>query len=227
VSGEFLKCEFNRDGDSYRSPISNKYWPALSDGRKPGNELRELEIKFNKMFPHYAKNYYGNQAICSVFLTEIGEKIEEGFIATILIKNSIESKKEVEKGAWDSINFVNVEFHKEGDKIKVNYKLTLTIILQMSFKHPVCGHVDLSGTLTKQTTYDAIAKTYLDHQFHIEKIGNMVEELETMMRSQIEEVYFKKTQEILDTSRFSPITGKPNIEGAKILKEVFFEGKNK
>lgn len=24
---DFLKCEYNRDGDSYRSPWSNKYFP--------------------------------------------------------------------------------------------------------------------------------------------------------------------------------------------------------
>ena len=24
---EFLKCEYNRDGDSYRSPWTNKYFP--------------------------------------------------------------------------------------------------------------------------------------------------------------------------------------------------------
>ena len=30
----FLMCDYNRDGDSYRSPWSNEYYPALDDGFK-------------------------------------------------------------------------------------------------------------------------------------------------------------------------------------------------
>jgi len=26
---EFLQCEYNKDGDSYRSPWSNKYYPEI------------------------------------------------------------------------------------------------------------------------------------------------------------------------------------------------------
>ena len=49
----------------------------------------------------------------------------------------------------------------------------------------------------------------------------MVEETETDLRSRIEERNIKKTKEITDTCRFSPVIGKPNIEGANKLKEVF------
>jgi capping protein beta len=89
-------------------------------------------------------------------------------------------------------------FKNEGGRIKVTYKLTTTIILQMSFKHTVCGIVDLSGSITRQNeeTYEFKSTNYTDHQFHIEKIGKMVEELESTLRNQIEEIYFKKSQEV-------------------------------
>ena len=32
---EFLKCEYNRDGDSYRSPFSNKYFPKENQPEDP------------------------------------------------------------------------------------------------------------------------------------------------------------------------------------------------
>jgi hypothetical protein len=51
-------------------------------------ELRDLEVKFNKMFKVYSKQYYSNSAITSSYLTELGEKFEEGFLVSILIKNS-------------------------------------------------------------------------------------------------------------------------------------------
>lgn len=110
----------------------------------------------------------------------------------------VESKKEVDKGIWDSINFVNVQFKTEGNRTKVVYKLTTTIILQMSFKHLVCGLVDLSGSITRQNeeTYELKSTNLLDQQFHVEKVGKMVEELESTLRNQIEEIYFKKSQEV-------------------------------
>ena len=44
--GEFIMCEQNRDGDSYRSPFSNQYFPPNDDNPKyPCQELRDLEGK--------------------------------------------------------------------------------------------------------------------------------------------------------------------------------------
>ena len=66
----------------------------------------------------------------------------------------------------------------------------------MTFKHNVCGEVDLSGSITRQNEDTYEMKSYLDQHFHTEKIGKMVEDLEGTLRSQIEEVYFKKSQEV-------------------------------
>ena len=33
AGGQFVACEFNRDIDSHRSPLSNKYYPPLADGQ--------------------------------------------------------------------------------------------------------------------------------------------------------------------------------------------------
>jgi capping protein beta len=87
----------------------------------------------------------------------------------------------------------------EGKTLKAVYKLTTSIILQMSFNHTVCGLVDLSGSITRQNeeTFEVKSGNHNDHQFHVEKIGKMVEELESTLRNQIEEVYFKKSQEVL------------------------------
>lgn len=36
----FLKSEFNRDGDSYRSPHTNTYVPTTEGGYAPTGQLR-------------------------------------------------------------------------------------------------------------------------------------------------------------------------------------------
>jgi capping protein beta len=53
---EFLKCEYNKDGDSYRSPWTNQYFPAIvvEDGDEepiyPSNVLRNMEVAANEIF---------------------------------------------------------------------------------------------------------------------------------------------------------------------------------
>ena len=54
--GEFIMCEQNRDGDSYRSPYSNRYFPQTDDAKYPCAELRALEETLNKMFKLYIKH---------------------------------------------------------------------------------------------------------------------------------------------------------------------------
>lgn len=50
---EFLVCDYNRDGDSYRSPFSNTYNPPLADGITPSEPLRKLEVMANEAFDIY------------------------------------------------------------------------------------------------------------------------------------------------------------------------------
>lgn len=145
----FLMCEYNRDGDSYRCPHNNKYYPPIEDGKYPSKPLRNLEINLNKMFHQYTYLYYSNSAISSVYVYEVGNKIEDGFIVAILIKNSIEAEKQLSSGVWDSVNFVHVTFSRE-DSIIVTYKLTTTIILKMNLQHKHFSNLSLSGTLTRQ-----------------------------------------------------------------------------
>lgn len=158
--GEFLKSEYNRDGDSYRyilkylfhrSPYSNTYFPPVeADARYPTQELRDLEVKLNKIFAVYAKAYYSSSTISSVYVWELGESIYEGFCIVVLIKNQVDAVKDVERGVWDSSNFITVTFIREGEDLKAELKLTTTVILQMSSQHQNCGNINLSGTLTKQ-----------------------------------------------------------------------------
>ena len=38
---DFIVCDYNRDGDSFRSPWSNTYTPPLDDGERSDSALRE------------------------------------------------------------------------------------------------------------------------------------------------------------------------------------------
>lgn len=151
IHGDFLKCEYNRDGDSYRSPLSNKYFPPIEEGKYPMKDLRELEIKLNKMFAIYVKNYYTSQTVCSVYLYEIGTRVEDGFVVVVLIKNVVNLVKGVDDGEWDTTNFITVNYsYNEKNELMANYNLITTLLLQMKFDHKVCGKINLSGNVTKK-----------------------------------------------------------------------------
>jgi len=49
----------------------------------------------------------------------------------------------------------------------------------------------------------------------------MIEEVENDIRGSIESNNIRKSQEIVDNCRISPVLGKPNMEGANKLKEVW------
>ncbi|XP_075241552.1 F-actin-capping protein subunit beta-like [Convolutriloba macropyga] len=53
VGKDFLVCDYNRDGDSHRSPFSNTYFPPLDDGTVPSDKLRGVEIFANEAFDKY------------------------------------------------------------------------------------------------------------------------------------------------------------------------------
>jgi len=100
---EFLLCDYNRDfGDdgkeSYRSPWSNEYEPALASGTQPSAKLRQLEVAINDAFETYKQMYYdqggnvdeeasgGGTSVSSVYLWDLEH--DGSFAAAILIKKS-------------------------------------------------------------------------------------------------------------------------------------------
>lgn len=50
---DYLLCDYNRDGDSYRSPWSNEFDPPISDGTFPSEKVRRMEEKANEAFDIY------------------------------------------------------------------------------------------------------------------------------------------------------------------------------
>ena len=116
---EFIKSEYNRDGDSYRSPNTNHYYPPCEDANYPNSELRELEIKLNKMFQLYARQYYSPTTICSVYVWGLGEDVSEGFAVAVLIKNKLDVESNIDTATWDSVNVLNITFSGEGENNSV------------------------------------------------------------------------------------------------------------
>ena len=220
--GEFIMCEQNRDGDSYRSPISNKYFPATDDAKYPCSQLRALEELLNKMFKLYIKHYYSISTLCSVYCWELGDTLADGYGVAVLIKNALTHQKKINTGSWDSSNLITVTFENgAAGKKKAKYNLISTVNLAMSFESKICGKVCLSGTIARSSHYTKDVNDYTSDEAHVTNIGVLVEDMENSIRNALDTIYCMKSKQIIDTARYNPTEGKPGIAQANALKEVW------
>jgi capping protein beta len=83
---DYLLCDYNRDGDSYRSPWSGEFEPALQggdgdEGSVPSERVRKMEIRANEAFDVYRELYYEG-GVSSVYFWNL----DDGFAGVVLLK---------------------------------------------------------------------------------------------------------------------------------------------
>ncbi|RDD40515.1 F-actin-capping protein subunit beta isoforms 1 and 2 [Trichoplax sp. H2] len=187
---DYLLCDYNRDGDSYRSPWSNQYFPELDDGVMPSDKLRKLEVEANNAFDQYRELYFEG-GVSSVYMWDL----DHGFAGVILIKKVGEGSETI-KGCWDSIHVVEVQ--EKGSGRAAHYKLTSTVMLWLRTAKEGSGTMNLGGSLTRQHETDHIVT---DATPHIVNIGRMIEDMENKIRSTLNDIYFGKTKDIVNGVR--------------------------
>jgi len=190
VGKDYLLCDYNRDGDSYRSPWSNSYDPPLEDGTMPSESLRKLEIEANNAFDQYREMYFEG-GVSSVYLWDLNH----GFAGVILIKKAGDGSQKI-KGCWDSIHVIEVQEKSNGKN--AHYKLTSTVMLWLQTNKEGSGTMNLGGSLTRQVEQDSAVN---ENSPHIVNIGKMVEEIENKIRNTLNSIYFGKTKDIVNRLR--------------------------
>jgi len=108
---EYIQCDYNRDGDSFRSPWTNKYFPPLDsdDGFKPSDEVRQMEVQANALFDVY-RHLYFEGGYSSVYMWDLDQG---NFAACFLIKKDVSSTDKKFAGMDGTWNSVHVFFCDE------------------------------------------------------------------------------------------------------------------
>jgi len=211
---DFILCDYNRDGDAYRSPWSNAfYFPDGEAGEGfvlPAN-LRALEVEANRIFDVYRHLYY-DTGISSVYFFESSES-ESDFGAAFLVKKDVAASKTLRKGRWESTHIFKVSPTATAGEFE--YTLTSTVIISMNLAEAATGDVDLSGSMTQQTTKVRGTDKFTGH---IANMGTMLENMEFALRNQIEAIYIQKTREVLSGARSS--TGARDAAWAEIAQSL-------
>ena len=180
---KYLKHEYNRDGDSYRSPWSNSYYPPSPDCTFfPSDNLLALESRANELFGTYVKLYY-DFAIHSVYFNDTDT---QGFNACFLVKKELQGEKEVKTGCWDAIHVVACNM-KEAPK--VSYRVISTVMVTVDAESAAIGKMDIAGSSAKSANEthnlpDDLPDNDLDG-FHLQIIGKMIEANEETLRNNV------------------------------------------
>ena len=194
TGSDFILCELNKDGDSYRSPWSNLYQPPQAEGVALSDTLRRLEIKANEIFNEYRRMYYDG-GTSSVYFWDVGPN---AFACAFLIKRDIDPREGITKASWESSNLIRAEITPESRSVK--YSLTSTVFLQISANDNNAGNIDLSGGLTRQMQEHKPCSDPFG-EGHIYNMIALVENIEGKLRSSLDMIYIGKTKEILDRTR--------------------------
>ncbi|KAF4625778.1 hypothetical protein G7Y89_g12386 [Cudoniella acicularis] len=208
---DYLLCDYNRDGDSYRSPWSGEFEnptggtgvggvddlgnnEGAGEGAVPSERVRKMEIRANEAFDVYRELYYEG-GVSSVYFWNL----DDGFAGVVLLKK-VATPSGKSQGTWDSIHV----FEAVDRARTAHYKLTSTVILHLSTGSETLGEMDLSGNMTRQIESDLPVD---DDTSHIANIGKLVEDMELKMRNLLQEVYFGKAKDVVgDLRSIAPLT---------------------
>lgn len=157
-----------------------------------------MEEQLNAGVDVYRELYYEG-GISSAYLWAL----DEGFAGVALFKKTASGGgASGGKGGWDSIHVLEV--NESATKRSAHYKLTSTVILDLSLQSAAVDSLELAGNLTRQTQQDLPLSGLRDaevEQGHIVNIGRMVEDMETRMRNLLQEVYFGKAKDVVGDLR--------------------------
>lgn len=197
---EFLACDYNRVGDAYRSPWSQEIVElngqvSTEKGESLPERLVEMEKLANKAFGSYRQLYYEG-GISSAYFWPCETEQEFAFGAAILLQKCVEQEGDLIGARWDSIHVVEVEQQKGTGE--ATFSMTSTVLLDLNGDFQGIDEFKLNGSLTRQ--HESTARISDDSGF-VSAIGRLVEDMEGRMRSNLQEIYFGKTHEIVNELR--------------------------
>ncbi|CAF1343812.1 unnamed protein product [Rotaria sordida] len=204
VGKDYLLCDRNRNGDSYRSPWTNTYTPP-SNGNLPSDRLRQLEIKANQMFEQYHKMLFKG-GVSSVYFWDL----ENGFAGVILIKKFDDGNSTSEE-CQDSIHVVVVEEKQNGHS--AHYKLTSTVMFWLQTNKTMFDMMNLAGKLIQLESDHRIT----DFSQHINNIGEIVKQMENKIHQILNSNYSEKEKNI-----FNSLYNSENIQDCVRLQQANF-----
>jgi capping protein beta len=189
---QYVLCDYNRDGDSYRSPFTNAYLPAIPKPALLPDDLREIEAMANHGFRSYLRQYF-DSGVLSVYCWECEE---HAFGIGVFIKKDIAGTAEGLNQLSGTISCADIcEVRPVSRKHRTySYSLVSSAIVSVSWKCRLGTPVNLAGTVTDGTMAEGTARKGIDH---LVTIGGIIEASADRFVEKIRGIYVSRMREIL------------------------------
>ena len=244
---EFIRNPYYSYKKSYRSPLTNTYYPPSEEAYKfPPSKYLSLEKELNTIYRQFTSHYIpSHSAICSVHLIpNKGNSFDAHFLTKHKKKDSSSkgSLKHEESGQWEVIHVFTVSKNAS----KSTFQLSTTLYFTMGNKKEESKSEAKSESESKATLRKlkeerkedkiereccmmelscALKYELTEHhvceresnRFYIENMGNMLEKVENRLRREIFHIYFNKMQTVYQSLRS---TSGPSVQKLNLLKEL-------
>ncbi|OHT09600.1 F-actin-capping protein subunit beta [Tritrichomonas foetus] len=195
-SQHYIKCDYNRDGDSYRSPYSNKYYPPLDDGLEIPDELRKIEQLAQTGFRTYLRQYFGS-GVLSVYCWPVDDRI---FGVGVFVKKELEDRLRDSTPVRGSINCTDVIEVSSIGKNRFKYTLVSSILLELEVDTNMGEPLKLSGGCSDRREQTGNAASPKEH---LVTVGTMIEDCTSSFMEKVRQIYVGKMKEILSYTKGS------------------------
>lgn len=197
---------------------------------RPSKPLREMEKLANAVFDAYSNQYYAFQShsdketrrqsvVSSVYVWQHNDADDSGNspigVAVMILKEfkaRLAEGRDVSSGVWNSTHLATIEVVSEDT---YRYTVGSSVLLQFldasndaaHKQHTVVsGHLERTSAVVVKTFVaksQLISRSKLLGAFHIETIGNLVQEAENMILGSLSAIYFTKPLDLLSKIRKS------------------------
>ncbi|PQE14139.1 F-actin capping beta subunit protein [Rutstroemia sp. NJR-2017a BVV2] len=226
---DYLLCDYNRDGDSYRSPWSGEFETPVGgttpggvdesgnndgagEGAVPSERVRKMEIRANEAFDVYRELYYEG-GVSSVYFWNL----DDGFAGVVLLKKGLLRLPEAStsifpfnyfyyvlgtvapKSSSSSGSWDSIHVFEAVDRARTAH-YKLTSTVILSLS---TGNPELGDMdLSGNMTRQIESDLPIqDDAEHVVNIGRLVEDMELKMRNLLQEVYFGKAKDVVGDLR--------------------------
>lgn len=203
---KYIKCDYNRDGDSYRSPFSNEYYPPLEGGFQISQKLRDIETLAQSTFQVYLEQYFRTGTI-SIYcwppnedeISNSQEKFNVGvFIKKDLNNTLLNDKSMLNDGKGTRVDgSINCSDVFEVTQISGNtyqYDLISSVLLFLDIDTNLGVPLRIAGNSSHQSQR-TVRLNESSPKEHLIQVGQMVEDNQTKYMGRIKEIYVSKMKQ--------------------------------
>ena len=194
----FIASDFNRIGQSYRSPWSNVYLPTTHDADAlyfPPEQLRRIELTLNELLLSYCNLYYEN-AVGSTYLSEAPEG--GVFYGVFQIRKDFADPHTKESHCWESNHSFRVNSKVDHDLLQVECFMTSTVLTVFEFADAeLPSHLNGSSSKAGTRSFTIFRKdidTY--EEVLVKTLGELMEDNENSIRGMMDKVAIPRCTEL-------------------------------